>query len=85
VCNSTGSFFSETLVVTVPWREVLFEVTTALRAVGASISIGWLTSVDGGDTVEIDADAITETQRETLEAAIEAGCYSVREHPPAGI
>ena len=70
---------SESLVVTVtaPRREVLFELIGDLREMSSSVSISWLTSVDGdGETVEIDSDAITMTQRETLEAAIEAGYYT---------
>ncbi|WP_336328430.1 helix-turn-helix domain-containing protein [Halovenus sp. HT40] len=70
---------SESLVVTVtaPRREVLFQLIGDLREIGSSVSISWLTSVDGdGETVEIDAEAITPTQRETLEAAIEAGYYT---------
>lgn len=69
---------SDSLVVTVtaPRRAALFELIAALREVGASVSIGWLTSVDGdGETIEIDSAAITGTQRETLETAIEAGYY----------
>lgn len=70
---------SDSLVITVtaPRRDVLFELLGDLREIGSSVSIRWLTSVDGdGETVEIDLEAITRTQRETLEAAIEAGYYT---------
>lgn len=69
---------SDSVVVTVtaPRKAALFELIGALSDVGASVSINWLTSVDGdGETIEISADAITGTQRETLETAIEAGYY----------
>jgi hypothetical protein len=67
---------SGSLVVTVtaPEKAVLFELIGELRDVGASVSIGWLTSADG-ETMEISSETITATQRETLEAAIEMGYY----------
>lgn len=70
---------SDALIITVtaPKRTDLFELIGDLREVGSSVSISWLTSVDGdGETVEINAEAITETQRETLETAIDAGYYA---------
>jgi hypothetical protein len=64
------------IIVTAPRKGVLFGAIGELRSVGASVSICWLTSVDGdGETTEISSDAITATQRETLETAIEAGYY----------
>jgi hypothetical protein len=64
------------VVLTVPTREILREIISDLRRVGASVSIEWL--VNGSEhakTTEIDVSTITEKQQEAMELAMEAGYY----------
>ncbi|MXR51442.1 winged helix-turn-helix transcriptional regulator [Halovenus sp. WSH3] len=69
---------SGTLVVTVvsSRRAELFDLIDDLRTVAATVSIDWITTVDGeGETITVDTDVITDTQRDTLETALNAGHY----------
>lgn len=64
------------VVLTVPQRDVLREIITDIRAVGASVSVDWL--VNGGETnstTEIDVSTITEKQQEAMQIAQEMGYY----------
>ncbi len=64
------------VVLTVPRREVLREIITDVRAVGASVSVDWL--VNGSEpnsTTEIDVSTITDKQQEAMEVAKEMGYY----------
>lgn len=62
--------------LTVPRREVLREIITDLRSVGATVSVEWLVAGgDSGATTEIDVNTITDKQQEALELAHESGYY----------
>lgn len=67
---------SMVVVLSIPRREVLREIISDLRAVGATVSVDWL--VDGSGTAvtaEIDVSTITDKQQEAMECARELGYY----------
>ena len=69
---------SGTLIVglTVPHQSVLREILTALKAIDATVSVEWIVHGDRTDgVIEMDANTITEKQREALEVALEMGYY----------
>lgn len=64
------------VVLTVPRRDVLREIISDIRAVGASISVDWLVDGnDGNSTTEIDVSTVTKKQQEAIEIAKERGYY----------
>ena len=67
------------VAVTVPNRQILRDIIEGLRARGAVVTLESILPLkdrtDGTRTLEIDADLVTEKQREAIEAAIESGYY----------
>ncbi len=60
----------------VPERSLLGDVVSALRETGASVDLRRISRLgDDGGSVELDATAITEKQREAVELAVELGYY----------
>lgn len=67
------------VAVTVPNRQILRDIIEGLRARGAVVTLESILPLkdrtDGTRTLELDADLVTEKQREAIEAAIESGYY----------
>ena len=62
------------MTLTVPSRRALSDTLDALTEAGATVSMVWIAGPDS-DTLEVDAETITDKQREALETALEVGYY----------
>jgi pyrimidine deaminase RibD-like protein len=62
------------VTLTVRSRRELSDTLDALTEAADSVSMVWLAGPDS-DTLELDAETITDNQRETLETALEVGYY----------
>lgn len=78
---SIESFSGNELIValTLPDREELTEIVSNLREIGASVQLDRLTQPtmdeSADSTLELEAKAITDKQREAIRAAIQCGYY----------
>ena len=75
-CFSDERFF---VSVTIPDRTTLREVISDLRSRNATVSLEQILSLEQSEannrTVELNANKVTEKQREAIDAAVEAGYY----------